>query len=69
VKQEPLVPPKRENPFSALKDGAAKKSGGKRKQQVADAEETVGATAADDADAADADTTDAADAEPCMAEA
>ncbi len=69
VKQEPLVPPKRENPFSAPKDGAAKKSGGKRKQQVADAEETVGAAAADEADAAYGDAADTADAEPCTASA
>ena len=68
VKQEPLVPPKRENPFSAPKDGAAKKSGGKRKQQAADAEETSTADA-DEADAADGDAADTADAEPCTASA
>jgi hypothetical protein len=53
VKQEPLIPPKRENPFSASKDGAAKKFGGKREQQVADA----------------SDAADTTDAEPCTASA
>ena len=63
VKQEPLIPPKRENPFSASKDGAAKKSGGKREQQVADASD------ADETDAAYGDAADTADAEPCTASA
>jgi hypothetical protein len=58
AKLEPLVPPKRENPFSAPKDGVEKKSGGKRRELAADAAV---------ADAADA--TDTADAEPCTASA
>ncbi len=63
VKQEPLIPPKRENPFSTPKDGAAKKSGSGRKQQAADE------TAAADADEADTAYGDTADAEPCPASA
>ena len=60
VKLEPLVPPKRESPFSAPKDGAAKKPGGKRREPAADADES---------DTADGDATDTADAESCMANA
>ena len=59
VKQEPLTPPKRENPFSVAKDGAAKKSGGKRPRPATD-------DAAADMPEADSE---GADAEPCMAEA
>ena len=60
VKQEPLVPPKRENPFTTVKGASAKKSGGGRKQPPTDD------ASADTSDSEDADT---ADAEPCMAEA
>jgi hypothetical protein len=62
AKLEPLVPPKRENPFSAPKDGAAKKSGGKRREPAVEVGEadTAGGDAADTSDA---------DAEPCTASA
>ena len=60
VKMEPLVPPKRENPFAAAKDRTPKKSGGKRRESAADVDEPG---------IADGDATDAADAEPCMVDA
>ena len=66
VKQEPLVPPKRENPFSTQKDGAAKKSGSGRKQPAANTDETTDVADTDEADAAFGDT---ADAESCTASA
>ena len=62
LKQEPLVPPKRENPFAAAKGATAKKSGSGRKQPATD-----DATA--DTSDADPEEADASDAEPCAAEA
>jgi hypothetical protein len=62
VKQEPLVPPKRENPFAATKGVSAKKAAAKRSLSVA------GAADADTSDS-DYEDADAADAEMCTTEA